>query len=57
MSGAVSLLDVYPTLMDIAGLPTPSTVEGESLLPLIEDPTNSSGNFVEQPVLSFMYGS
>ncbi|HEX5787882.1 MAG TPA: sulfatase/phosphatase domain-containing protein, partial [Woeseiaceae bacterium] len=35
---AVSLLDVYPTLVDIAGLPTPAHLDGESLKPLLQDP-------------------
>jgi arylsulfatase A-like enzyme len=32
---AVSLLDVYPTLVDIAGLPMPDHLDGESLVPLL----------------------
>lgn len=34
----VSLLDVYPTLAELAGLPVPDHLEGASLLPLIENP-------------------
>ena len=34
----VSLLDVYPTLTELAGVPVPDHLEGTSLLPLIEDP-------------------
>ena len=32
----VSLLDLFPTLCDIAGLPKPGDLEGDSLLPLLE---------------------
>ena len=31
------LIDIYPTLCDLAGLPTPDSVEGQSLTPLMED--------------------
>ena len=47
----VSLLDVYPTLVDLCGLPEASRLEGESLKPLFE------GGEVERskPVLSTWY--
>ena len=32
------LLDIYPTLSDLAGLPRRQEVDGESLRPLLEDP-------------------
>ena len=32
----VYLLDLFPTLFELVGLPTPSTVEGKSLLPVIQ---------------------
>ena len=34
----VSLLDLYPTLIDLCGLPEKSELEGESLLPLLRNP-------------------
>ena len=34
----VSLVDVYPTLAALAGLPVPSHLEGEDLAPLFADP-------------------
>lgn len=35
---AVSFLDLYPTLLDLLELPTRNFLEGESLVPWIEDP-------------------
>jgi arylsulfatase A-like enzyme len=34
----VSFLDVYPTLVDLCGLPPKRELEGESLVPLLRDP-------------------
>ena len=34
----VSLLDIYPTLIDVCGLAPNPKVEGASLRPLLEDP-------------------
>ncbi len=39
MSGrVVSLLDIYPTLVDLCGFPENQILEGESLCPLLENP-------------------
>ncbi|MCW5978253.1 MAG: sulfatase [Bryobacteraceae bacterium] len=50
----VSLLHVYPTLADLAGLPPPDGVDGVSLRPLLEDPNRAW----EQPALiTFLRGN
>lgn len=34
----VSLMDIYPTLLDLCGLPPSGRVDGRSLVPLLKDP-------------------
>ena len=41
----VELLDIYPTLCDLAGLPIPKDLEGTSLLPVLENPNHSVRSF------------
>jgi arylsulfatase A-like enzyme len=36
----VGLIDVYPTLLDLCGLPPRDVLEGRSLRPLLEDPSS-----------------
>jgi arylsulfatase A-like enzyme len=49
----VSLLDIYPTLIDLCGLsPTPPNLGGKSLLPLLENPNVAWDN----PVLMTWQG-
>lgn len=45
----VSLLDLYPTLCDLAGLDIPKQVEGQSLVPLLKDPEKKW----EHPAITF----
>lgn len=40
----VSLIDLFPTIADYAGLDVPKGVRGESLIPLIEQPGRSRAN-------------
>lgn len=40
-SRTVSLTDVYPTLIDLCGLPDRSELEGRSLAPLLRDPSTA----------------
>lgn len=47
----VSLLDIYPTLVDLCNLPDDSKLEGNSIVPLIEKPRSAW----DKPVLSTWY--
>lgn len=50
----VSLLDLYPTLTELCKLPPAPRLEGESLVPLLRDPTAAR----QKPVLcSWYYGN
>jgi len=44
----VSLLDIYPTMADLAGLPVGEHLEGKSLRPLLADPVTAW----DRPVLT-----
>jgi arylsulfatase A-like enzyme len=44
----VSLVDIYPTLVEMCGLPEPKGLDGKSLVPLLNDP----GKQWERPALT-----
>jgi len=48
----VQLLDLYPTLADLAGLPAPPQIEGRSIAQLVSKP-NASWNFPSFAVVMF----
>ncbi len=50
----VSLVDIYPTLCDLAGLPRPDHLEGDSLLPLVTGQGVPEG---DGTAVTWMYGS
>ena len=50
-SRTVSLLDIYPTLVDLCGLPETDKLDGNSLVPLIHNPDLEW----DKPVLSTWY--
>ncbi|MGJ8698108.1 MAG: sulfatase [Verrucomicrobiaceae bacterium] len=41
----VELLDMYPTLCDLAGIPIPDHLEGKSLRPILENPESEVKDF------------
>lgn len=44
--GLVESVDLYPTLCDLAGLATPEGLDGESLLPTLQDPAVSTKDHI-----------
>lgn len=49
----VSLIDLYPTLVELAGVPVPSGLDGRSLVPLLEDPAHE---WPHPAVTTYEYG-
>ncbi|MBN3316773.1 ARSK Arylsulfatase, partial [Atractosteus spatula] len=53
----VSLVDIYPTALDLAGIPLPGGLSGHSLLPLLSRDTPPKGRPRPNWVLSEFHGS
>ena len=53
-AAAVSTLDIYPTLADLAGLRPPVHLEGNSLLPLLEDP---DADWPHHAITTYQFGN
>lgn len=43
-AGLVELLDIFPTLCDLAGLPAPAVLQGKSLRPVLDRPNTTVGD-------------
>ena len=50
--GLVEQGDIYPTLTGLAGLPTPASVQGKSLQPLLADPSGKGKTVVFSTMIS-----
>lgn len=50
-SSLAELIDLYPTLLDLTGIPAPTGIEGVSLRPILQDPKSSvkNGAFTQHP--------
>jgi len=43
----VSLIDLYPTLVDLTGFEKPFRLDGKNLLPQLEDPNTGTSPVIE----------
>ena len=46
VSQPTSIVDIFPTLLDLVGIKRPAGLQGYSLLPLVDDPKLNSGRFI-----------
>jgi arylsulfatase A-like enzyme len=51
---AVDFMSIYPTLLDLCGLPTPPHVEGKSIRPLLADP---SAAWAQPAVTTYLFNN
>ena len=49
----ISLVDVYPTCIDFAGMDAPHSLDGHSIRPLLEDPENGTAG--QDPIFCFWH--
>jgi uncharacterized sulfatase len=45
----VEFIDIYPTLTELANIPTPKEIEGQSLTPLLKNPLAKVGWLRDHP--------
>lgn len=49
----VGLVDLYPTLTELAGVPAPQAIQGQSLVPMLNDPTTLGRGYALTQLLRY----